>query len=201
MSQMSGTNSGNASRDPAGFTEITGTWIVPSKDNGQYEVMIRKVTHDQPIHVSPGDTIIKSPIDYPGALVQFHPGTERTCVKMYPDDNIRADCIDDNGNKVSQRRTFNSGAPPLHCGPGRTTLYTVESQSGPDRTFAALLPGQGMSMIHPTLWNLERWPGGKKEERYVMATFGPLAKAGYVKRSEGTARDDSTTMQSNASVS
>jgi hypothetical protein len=56
-------------------------------------------------------------------------------------------------------------------------------------------------MIHPTLWNLERWPGGKKEERYVMATFGPLAKAGYVKRSEGTARDDSTTMQSNASVS
>jgi hypothetical protein len=201
MSHIPGMNSGNPSREPDGFTEITDAWEVPSEHEGQYKVLIRKDTHDQPFHVSPGDTIKKSPIDYPGALVQFHPGTERTCVKMYPNDNIRADCIDDNGNKVSQRRSFNSGAPPLHCSPGRTTVYTVESQSGGERTFAALFPGQGMSMIHPTLWNLERWPGGKEKERYVMATFGPLAKAGYVKRSEGTTREDSTTMQPNASIS
>jgi hypothetical protein len=192
-------NSGNTSRDPTRFTEITDAWEVPSEHEGQYKVMMSRADGlIQPFHVWPGDTIIKRRFDPKKALVQIHPGTERPCIQTYDDDIIRVDCTDDNGNQVSQQRSFDSEAPPLGFRPGRPTFYTLCSQSGGDLPLAFLLPGQGLSVRHVRYWNLERWPGDKTKRPYVMATFGPCAKAGYVKCSGDITRDDSTTMQSNA---
>jgi hypothetical protein len=162
--------------------------------------MIRDDDLNQPFHVCPGDTIVKRRVDHRKAVVQIDPGTEPSYIQTYADDIVRADYTDDNGNQVSQQESFHSEAPPLNGRPGHPTSYTLCSQSGGNRHLASLLPGQELYIGHATAWNLERWPGNKMAP-YIIGTFGPLTKAGYVRCSRDTTQADSTTMLANASIS
>ena len=209
MSQTSVTDSGNASRAPAPITEIIGSWVVPSADEGLYQVVIRAPYGDQLFSVSAGDIISKERVPSARALVHNpsnppNPSDTRY-ISVYPDDVVCYEHLNNQGEPVTTQEHLRD--MNIHAtGPMSVKLHTDkwESAMHADRPLADLEHGSSLMIRRVPQWYVGRQPfvGQQPEDDsikpYLLGILGPHERVGWVKRSENTTRDVSTIEQSNA---
>jgi hypothetical protein len=204
MSHMSGTNSGNASRQPFEFTEITDNWEVPSANLGRYTVMIRRPTgtqpFTQPFPVSAGDTIRKRKVDSTRAIVRNSSQPSRNkIIPVYADDLLVGEYTIKGEPRIT-RIPFPRDRPDIifnAMGTRSLWLHCPSMGVTADRHVADLRTGDHLEVEREPLWNLEL-ESVSGNGPYVIGTLGPYEQAGWVKYSEDNSQDDSITRQSDA---